>query len=291
MSEATYDIKTAPESQRVGFFGSLFAIANADDSVDKEELQLIFETLDTDGLSESNRKRVMGFLLDPPTLRSCLTEVANGSDELRFALMTNLIDVALADNYLDPKEKRGLDEAQKSLKISDEQRAALRKFIEAVRELREKGEDDSVAVEGVKQAVAGLGAVGIPLTAVYFTGAVVGFSAAGITSGLAALGLGFGMVTGIGVAVALGAGAYYGLSYFMDTGNSRKKANAAADRERRAQLVIQNLQAAINEVIRRIDDLKKRGAQAAANEEAIRNLQQRLGRLMSVKAKKEATLT
>lgn len=59
-------------------------------------------------------------------------------------------------------------------------------------------------------------AVGTPLAAVYLSGSVVGMSAAGMTSGLAALGMGgvlglSSMATGIGVAVLLGVGAYSGV--------------------------------------------------------------------------------
>ena len=59
-------------------------------------------------------------------------------------------------------------------------------------------------------------AVGTPLAAVYLSGSVVGMSAAGITSGLASLGMGgllglSSMTTGIGVAVLIGVGAYAGI--------------------------------------------------------------------------------
>lgn len=74
--------------------------------------------------------------------------------------------------------------------------------------------DDKQLNEALGMA-GGLGAGGaISFAALYFSGSVVGLSAAGITSGLAALGsiVGGGMVAGIGVAAApialLGAGGY-----------------------------------------------------------------------------------
>lgn len=55
--------------------------------------------------------------------------------------------------------------------------------------------------------------IGVPIAAIYLSGSVVGLSAAGITSGLAALGLGgvlglSSMVTGVGVAVVIGMGVH-----------------------------------------------------------------------------------
>lgn len=62
--------------------------------------------------------------------------------------------------------------------------------------------------------------VGVPVAAVYLSGSVTGLSAAGVTSGLAALGLGgvlglSAMVSGIGVAIVGGVGAYKAVQWVM----------------------------------------------------------------------------
>lgn len=77
---------------------------------------------------------------------------------------------------------------------------------------------DDALTRGLKELGAKAGAVGVPLAAVYLSGSVVGLSAAGLTSGLASLGLGgilgfSSMATGIGVAVLLGVGAYKGIKH------------------------------------------------------------------------------
>jgi hypothetical protein len=77
---------------------------------------------------------------------------------------------------------------------------------------------DNALAKGIKELGAKAGAVGVPLAAVYLSGSVVGMSAAGLTSGLATLGLGgalgfSSMATGIGVAVLLGVGAYKGIKH------------------------------------------------------------------------------
>ncbi len=77
---------------------------------------------------------------------------------------------------------------------------------------------DDALTKGMKELGAKAGAVGVPLAAVYLSGSVVGMSAAGLTSGLATLGLGgalgfSSMATGIGVAVLIGVGAYKGIKH------------------------------------------------------------------------------
>ena len=90
---------------------------------------------------------------------------------------------------------------------------------------------------------------GIPIAALYLSGSVIGLSAAGITSGLAALGLGFGMVSGIGIAILVGIGIFIGTSQVLDIGGKQEKEHLMAERERKAQLVIANLQGALNKLI------------------------------------------
>lgn len=114
---------------------------------------------------------------------------------------------------------------------------------------------------------------------------MIGLSAAGITSGLAALGalIGIGgMVPGIGVAVLLGAGIFTGVNWFLDTGDKRKKDEIKAEQERKAQLVIENLQTALSQVTERIEALQKAAADSETNREAIKILTQKLKTLQQL---------
>jgi len=81
--------------------------------------------------------------------------------------------------------------------------------------LKDDFTDDQV-INALKTLSAKAAAVGTPLAAVYLSGSVVGMSAAGLTSGLATLGMGgmlglSSMATGIGVAVLIGVVAYKGM--------------------------------------------------------------------------------
>lgn len=265
-----------PDEQRVAYFGALFAMAAADDTVDKEEAGLILETLDTEGLGEKARRRIQSYVVEPPPVDEALSGIGKAPEEVRFGLMLQLVEVALANDLIEESERQRLIEAQRALGVSDEQLAAMHDFAEEAKRIRERGIDDAYAADALKAAAAGLPAAGVPIAAIVYSGSVVGLSAAGITSGLAALGLGFGMVGGIGVVIIIGAGIYIGVTRLLDIGGKRKKARMQRERERKAQLAIQNLQDMIAYLVDQVTELQEGAADAAANKEAIQKLNVRL---------------
>ena len=68
----------------------------------------------------------------------------------------------------------------------------------------------------VKKSGAAVSAVATPVIAVSGAGSVAGLSASGITSGLATLGLGLGMVGGIGAVVIIGGLTYYAVDSMIE---------------------------------------------------------------------------
>src|ERR687894_2639575 len=119
------DSKSLSENQRVAFYGALFAIAAADDQMQREELELIYETLDTEGISDEARRRLYAYAIEPPALQDCLQALSDASKSARHGLMLNLVEVALSDYLLSEPEREALTEAQRVLGISDEQRTAI----------------------------------------------------------------------------------------------------------------------------------------------------------------------
>ncbi len=49
----------------MAFYGAFFAMAAADDQVQREELELIYGTLDTESLSEEAGRRLYAYIVDP----------------------------------------------------------------------------------------------------------------------------------------------------------------------------------------------------------------------------------
>ncbi|NUU95365.1 hypothetical protein XO10_02170 [Marinitoga sp. 1135] len=171
---------------------------------------------------------------------------------------------------------------RKELNINDEQDKEIRNFVLKMKKIRERGLNDEYAKDTIKTAISGLSAVGVPITAIYFSGSVVGLSAAGITSGLAALGLGAGMVPGIGTAILLGVTVFMILAKILDIGDKRKKEKFQKERERRAEQVIKNLQETINDLIERIEILEKKADDSEANKKAVEQLTKRITLLKQI---------
>jgi hypothetical protein len=265
----------------------LLAIAAADGHFDKDEMDLICGVMDLDVMSDYAKEQIQEYIIEPPNLFDCLRVLSGADETLRYGVMMNMVDTAWADDYLDPKESKALAFAQVELNISDEQRQAIDNFVKKMREIRARGLDDNQAADAIKTATAGLSAVGVPIAAVYLSGSVIGLSAAGITSGLAAIGLGFGMISGIGVLVGVGTVIFMGASQVLDIGGKQEKERLMAERERKAQLVIANLQGALNKLIERVSNLQTVAADAEANKEAIRVLTEKMRYLQQLVAKRK----
>ncbi|MEH7381355.1 hypothetical protein V7138_12910 [Bacillus sp. JJ1533] len=134
-------------------------------------------------------------------------------------------------------------------------------IIEAIQndeDILHKRKNDSEIAKSIKDIASKAGAVGVPLAAIYFSGSVVGFSAAGITSGLATMGLGgllgfSGMVTGIGAVVLIGVGTYHGLKKITGIGDVENN----KQREFMLQAIIRNTQKTLNYLIEDINEITR----------------------------------
>jgi uncharacterized protein YlxW (UPF0749 family) len=276
-----------PTKKQKAYYGALFAMAAADETVEREEMELIFETLDLENLDEEDTRDVHGYVIEPPALENCLRHLEDAEEAIRYGLMLNLIEVMIADDLEEATEKAYVESAQERLGITQEQVDEMKNFAREVKRIRERGLDDKQAADALKRAASSLSGVGVPMAAIAYSGSVVGLSAAGITSGLAALGLGLGMLPGIGVAIALGTAIYIGMNSLFDTGQKRKKERLQKERQRKAQLAIQNLQETIGTLLERLANLQESAADAEANKEAVKKLNDRLRKLKRVLSRRE----
>lgn len=278
----TFDLSKVPGEQLVAFYGLNFAAAAADGEIDKDELTMIFESLDLTPLTEEQKEIVRSYIISPPKMDETLNLIANGADELRYTVAVAVIEVIMADDVITKEESLFLDNMCWRLNVKPNQRYAIIDFVSQARRIRLRGVDDNVAEKTMKSAASGLTAVGVPIAAVYFSGSVVGLSAAGITSGLAAVGLGLGMVPGIGIVIVIGTGIFIGMKYLLGDSKKEKERKLSAENERKAQLVIKNLQNAINELLKRISSLELKAAESEANQKAIQVLRDRMNSLKRI---------
>ena len=286
-----FDLRKVPGDELVAFYGLTFAAAAADGEIEKDELTIIFESLDMTSLTESQKKKVQSYIINPPSIDKAIDCIANGADELRYAVVVGVIEVLLADDVMTEEEELFLDKICKRLHVKKNQREAIINFVKEARRISLIGVDDNNAEKAIKNAVSGLTAVGVPIAAVYFSGSVIGLSAAGITSGLAALGLGLGMVPGIGIAIVVGIVIFSGVRWLLGDSKEEKERKLAAERERKAQIVIKNLQDTINGLLERITHLEQESKKTEANRKAIRVLQKRLNSLKRILEQRKQQLS
>ena len=238
---ASLEFTSLPEEQQLAFHGTLFAMAAADGHVSRNELKLIFESVDTSTLSEEGVQTLRGWLLEPPALQDCLAVLAEGEEELQYGVLMHLTDVALADERVLLGEKRALRQARQAFGIERPQALAIEEFVWEMREIRARHLSDEDTAAAVKAAADHLGEKGVPTSAIYYSGSFVGLGTSGVLAGLAALGLGMGLVPGLGVVVAVGTATFLAVNWALGGRAKRKKEEILAEQRQRAARLRENL--------------------------------------------------
>lgn len=285
------DFSTLTEEERVAVYGSFFAMAAADGSVDDEELVNIFARLNLDGLSDMAARIVRGYLFEPPALAAALEPLQSSANDVRYGVLVHLMDVALADAVYAPSEQQAILEARTLLGASAEQVDAIEAFIREVRGIQQSGISSADAQQRMAAAGSRLDQAGVPRKSLALSGSVAAASASGI--GAAAIaGLGLTLVPGVGLAVAGGAAAY--LAMRRITGKSAPpppSEEAVAETQR----VITHLHSAIEECRVRAAGLESStsGSRAEANARAdrARKLNRRIDCMRRLLARKRGELT
>jgi len=244
----------------------MLSMAAADGRIDTNEIDLIFDLISVQQLTEESHLEIQRYLIKPPPLESCLSGLRYTVEAIRHGLMLGLLQVAWADEVMDPAETTLLDSAQRFLAVSRRQRSSMEGFVAAVRKVTQRGVDDDQSTQILRESVASLTDARVPITAVYFAGSIIRLRAAGICEGLEAIGLGVGTVPGLDVAVLFSVELCMGV----------RKALGRSIEERREQRAMKNLQGAINELIDRVVELEESADENTTDLEAMKTLTKRL---------------
>lgn len=175
---------------------------------------------------------------------------------LHISLVKDLINIYFSTGGTKIESFAFLQKNRSILAVTDEEiELTVMAIINDRNMLKENYSDDQIK-EAIKILSAKAAAVGTPLAAVYLSGSVIGMSAAGLTSGLATLGMGgilglSGMASGIGVAVLLGVGAYAGIRKLTGTNEITRSKR----RELMLTEVIKQTQKAISLLIQDINHI------------------------------------
>lgn len=284
-------VEDMPNTVKTAYLKALVWIAHAYDGTinnqELSELQILMTQVKSDPqVRQSVREAIMkADRLNPDALvRAIVEEAPSGSERvLGLSLLKDAIRLHRAVRKTSALTVPTICKLAALAQVNAEQLA----FIESACVQDEKllsGEISDEQIIAMAKDMAGrASAVGVPIAAVYLSGSVTGLSAAGITSGLATLGLGgvlglSSMVTGIGVLVLLGVGVYTGVQWLMGS-SSRDKLSR---RELMLQEVLRTHHEAIANLAEDIAAFGQRVMDLTADLETNKVLIRKLAREMSI---------
>lgn len=272
-----------------------------DNEIDAKEYAEIISLMVRIDYNSNNRLELRSYMCDFSKIENTddlvqylNNNVPEGSLEVvRKSLIKDIIYIYKIKNDISNwKGNRIIVKLQREFKIKDEHVELIIEAIKNDEGILSMRKNDTEIKKSMKDLAAKAGAVGVPLAAIYFSGSVVGMSAAGITSGLATLGMGgllgfSGMFTGVGVVVLLGVGAYKGIKKVTGIGDLENN----KQRELMLQAIIRNSQKSLDYLIEDVNEISR-----LFNEEITKGMEsskkiQKLSALLSMMSKgaKETT--
>lgn len=195
-----------------------------DQVIDKKEMAEIFLLMNRLGLNQETRFEIRTYMFAPDKLQETRVlfdelnqNIIDGQlHTVHISLAKDLINIYFSTQSRDLEKFDFLKQNRHLLQVKESDLDIVVLALETDYKLLEDDFTDDKMTAAFKELSAKAAAVGTPLAAVYLSGSVIGMSAAGMTSGLAMLGMGgilglSSMATGIGVAILIGVGTYAGV--------------------------------------------------------------------------------
>jgi uncharacterized tellurite resistance protein B-like protein len=128
MEQQPVILKNYSDMEKGAYLGAIASIATADHSASEEELEYLMALADSAELSEEQREVVHRAATDlsADELKRCL-EILRTS-ELRFSLVTDLINFAQSDDSYTAEEKANIEKIAQQLNINQQQFSLLDEF-------------------------------------------------------------------------------------------------------------------------------------------------------------------
>lgn len=239
---------------KLAYLETLLPIIMADKEVSVKELRRIYQLFAIMDLSSEDRMKVLSELFFeklPLSDKFSVNSDLVADENLKISLAK---DAMVIDEIEKDKEtSRIVNHLVQVLGISQKKIEFLKDWVAWENKIMEKiGRGDlKISRDDMpSELISRAAALGIPLAALYFSGSVIGFSAAGITSGLAAIGLksgivalGFNPMTAGIVALIMMGISIHTITKVLTSSKIKKKevANALREAERIRRLYIQQL--------------------------------------------------
>ena len=210
------------ENEQITYLSILSAICYVDKEFDDKEKRQLDVLLKQLKISDEGKSKIYSsvFSFQHEAKLANLEIIQDlGNTELKYTLISDLCLFALADSTFSNEEYQYILGIGDVLGISQEQVDAIKSIQEDLSKFKDIPQNSKKFKLLIKDSAANLTAVGVPIGAIAASGSVVGLSAAGMTSGLAALGalVGGGMLAGAVIVVpAIAVGSAYGVKKLFD---------------------------------------------------------------------------
>lgn len=238
-----------------------------DNKIDSKEYAEIISLIVRIEMDSKSRIEIREYIINNKIIESNENLLGKLEDRLTLeeyeiikkSLIKDILNIYyIKDEKLNWHENEFIIKLIKILDTNEVQVELIKDSIISDQDILKERKNDSEITKSIKDIAAAAAGVGVPLSAIYLSGSVIGVSAAGMTSGLATLGMGgllgfSGMLSGIGVAVLLGVGTYKGLKKI--TGISDLENNK--QREAMLQNIVRNSQKALNYLIEDVNEIAK----------------------------------
>ena len=210
------------ENEQIAYLSILSAVCYQDKEFgdkEKRQLDVLLAQLE---ISDVGKAKIYSsvFNLQQEDKLANLEEIQNlGNTELKYTLISDLCLFSLVDSKFTDEEYQYILGIGEVLGITQEQVDAIKSLQENLYKIKDIPSNSERFKQVIKDSASKLAGVGVPIGAIAASGSVFGLSAAGITSGLAALGalVGGGMLLGAVVVVpAIALGTAYGVKKLFD---------------------------------------------------------------------------
>lgn len=219
-------IAEMPDQLKIAYLKIIVNMTFVDDqNIDEKELTELFLLMTRLELSRESRFEVRTYITEISidnieSIEALLARIKEnaeinhyGYEGLMVSLVKDLINVHFSTKTNKDRNFPFIDEHKTLFGLSDIKINLAYDAVENDYKILKEDLDDNAIQKNAKELAAKAAAAGTPLAAVYISGSVVGMSAAGITSGLATLGMGLGMTGGLAVVGIIGVLSYKGVKH------------------------------------------------------------------------------
>ena len=221
-AQKEHPLEKYSENEQIAYLSILSAVCYVDKEFrdeEKRQLDVLLAQLKISDVGKAKIYSSVFYFQDEDKLANLEVIQNLGNTDLKYTLISDLCLFSLVDSTFTDKEYQYILGIGEALGITKEQVDAIKSVQENLHKIKDILPNSEKFKRLITDSAANLAAVGVPIAAIAASGSVFGLGAAGITSGLAALGalVGGGMLIGAVVVVpAIAIGAAYGVKKLFD---------------------------------------------------------------------------